>query len=224
MRDRKIISDDEIIGKKFGLLTPIERVGRMDSNHQGWLCACDCGNTKIVAGSSLLSGKNISCGCRRYKGGGDYLRTHGLSHHPIYTAWRDMIRRCTIPSCRNYKYYGAKGITVCDEWMNDFVVFYNWSLANGWRKGLSIDRFPDKKGNYFPSNCRWATRPEQDNNKTDNHLLTIDGVTDTVSNFSRMSGIATRTIFSRLDRGWNPKEAVFSPTRFSWHEVNKKNT
>lgn len=84
---------------------------------------------------------------------------------PLYTIWCGIKSRCYNPNTANYKYYGAKGITMCREWKNNFIAFYNWAISNGWKKGLSVDRFPNNKGNYKPSNCRLATMKQQANNR-----------------------------------------------------------
>ena len=89
---------------------------------------------------------------------------HGLSHTPIYEAWKGMKGRCNCPTDPAYKDYGARGIKVCREWENDPVAFYKWSIDNGWKKGLSIDRINNNKG-YSPSNCRWTTAKEQASNR-----------------------------------------------------------
>jgi hypothetical protein len=85
---------------------------------------------------------------------------------PLYTIWCGIKSRCYNKNAANYKYYGAKGIIMCEEWLNDFKAFYNWALNKGWRKGLSVDRYPNNAGNYEPDNCRLATMKEQASNKT----------------------------------------------------------
>lgn len=205
MRNKYFIDDDEIIGKRFGKLVAKERNGNDKWGFRAWLCSCDCGGEITVSGSTLLQHKTFSCGCiiRGFK--------HGLSRHPIYSVYNDMLERCYNKKCANYKYYGARGIMVCNEWKNDFMSFYNWSISNGWIKGLSIDRFPNKNGAYEPQNCRWATRELQNNNRTDNRILECRGITATLSQFSRMSGIAYKTISCRIDRGWEIERAIFEP-------------
>lgn len=215
MRSSFFIEDAYVIGKKFGLLTPVIRRGNNKFGHRTWLCECECGGQKLVSGSDLLNNRIISCGCKRNAGGLSML-THGLSKHPIYKVWSDMIRRCYDQKCKNYKFYGAKGVSVCDEWRCNITNFYEWAIKNGWEKGLSIDRFPNNSGNYEPNNCRWATRHQQDNNRTDNHILTARGITATLTQFSIISGNGVKTIHDRIKRGWDIEEAIFSPPRFDW--------
>ena len=83
--------------------------------------------------------------------------THGLHKHSLYSVWEGVKQRCANPKEENFKYYGGRGIAVCDEWKNDFKAFFDWAIENGWEDGLTIDRV-DSDGNYEPSNCRWTTR------------------------------------------------------------------
>lgn len=98
-----------------------------------------------------------------------------------------MIYRCGIKSCPDYHNYGARGISVCDEWL-EFIVFKQWALANGYADNLTLDR-RDVNGNYEPNNCKWATIIEQNNNKRNVMYITIDGVTDTLTGFAKRTGI-----------------------------------
>ena len=157
-----------LLGKKFNRLTVIARA---ENNKQGkarWLCKCDCGNIKIILGDSLKSGKTISCGCAHSEISKIMQKQncvkHNMSFTPLYKIWHSMKQRCYYKQNISYKYYGARGITVCNEWKDDFMSFYNWAINNGYKKGLSIDRI-NVEGNYEPTNCRWATAKEQANNR-----------------------------------------------------------
>lgn len=98
---------------------------------------------------------------------------------PLYAVWCGIKSRCYNPNTANYKYYGAKGIVMCDEWKNDFKAFYNWAIDNGWQLGLTIDRHPNQKGNYEPSNCRIATMKEQSANRSyDNAKNNFKGINE----------------------------------------------
>lgn len=157
----------DITGQIFGRLTAIECVGSNNWNRCLWLCKCSCGNTKIVDGSSLRMGRTRSCGCldREKHITHPNRTTHGQCGTRIYRIWKAMKNRCLNPNTPDYKrWYGSNGITVCEEWKNDFSSFYEWSMANGYRDDLSIDRI-DPSGNYEPSNCRWADAKTQANNK-----------------------------------------------------------
>lgn len=128
---------------------------------------------------------------------------HGLRHTVIYDAWRHIRSRCYRKTDKAYKNYGGRGITVCDEWINDPVAFYNWAVANGWRKGLSLDRIDNNKG-YSPDNCRWTTRKIQNNNKRCTPHITYNGETHTIKEWSEITGIKYHTLFVRINtRGWS---------------------
>jgi len=148
--NHKKVPLNNIIGKKFGRLTVIKYHKR---SH--WKCVCDCGNNSIVRGADLKSGNTKSCGCFRV----DEMTTHGLSDHPLKGTWKDMIGRCYNKNNKSFKHYGARGITVCFEWRNDFVAFFDWAIKKGWKKGLTIDRI-DNDGNYTPENCEFITKSE----------------------------------------------------------------
>jgi hypothetical protein len=119
-----------------------------------------CGKHFKAQTRSVKDGKTKSCGCLKKT----TLLTHGLSKHRLYDVWIAMRRRCYDKKFISYKYYGGQGITVCDEWRNDFMAFYNWSMANGYEKVLQIDRI-DSYGNYCPDNCRWITQTQNNQNK-----------------------------------------------------------
>ena len=115
-----------------------------------------------------------------------------------------MHQRCTNPNEESYKNYGAKGIKVYPRWREDFVVFYEWAMSNGYEDTLTIDRI-DSKGNYEPSNCKWVTMKEQQNNKSTNVLIEINGVTKTATQWSEETGVAAFTIRERYRlHGGNP--------------------
>lgn len=133
--------------------------------------------------------------------------------------YHDMINRCYSPKRHNYKYYGARGITVCDEWLDSekvpeehnatkgYISFKEWALTHGYKEGLSIDRI-DNEGNYCPENCRWITMKEQSVNKRTNRFMTYKGETLTVSQWAEKLGINVQTLFSRLYRGWSIENVI----------------
>lgn len=132
---------------------------------------------------------------------------HGKRHTRIYNIWRSMRQRCYNPNTNRYKNYGAKGVIVCDEWRNSFEAFYEWAMQSGYKEGLTIDR-KDTNGNYEPTNCRWATQKSQQNNRENNHLLTHNGETHTIAEWSEKTGIKKGTICARLKSGWSVVETL----------------
>jgi hypothetical protein len=149
------------IGDVFGELTVKSFVGK-DKNYRNlYLCKCSCITEIIITDNKLLTGTTKSCGCLKKK----RFFKHGMSKTKIYQVWQQMIERCHTETCKNYYKYGAKGITVCEEWKkeNGFINFYNWAMGNGYYEGLTIDR-KNTYGNYEPNNCRWTTYEEQNTN------------------------------------------------------------
>ena len=111
-----------------------------------------------------------------------------------------------------YKDYGGRGITICDEWLNDFQAFYNWSMSNGYKDNLTIDRI-NVNGNYEPSNCRWATNEEQANNRRDNVKITYKGMTKTISEWAEYLGVNRKSFSSRVTRKWDIDRIFNQPYR-----------
>ena len=133
--------------------------------------------------------------------------TYGFSHTRIDNIYKSMITRCFCKNNLNYKTYGGRGITVCDEWRNDKTKFFEWALSHGYSDKLSIDRI-NVNGNYEPSNCRWATMKQQQNNKTNNRYIEWNGQNHTLGEWSEITGIKLATIHARLKNGWNIKKTL----------------
>ncbi len=155
-----------------------------------WECACDCGGSKAVRGDHLKSGATQSCGCIT-------KTANGLRGSKLYTIWRGIKKRCFLHTNHNYKNYGERGITMCDEWRYDFLAFYNWAISNGYDEGLTIDRI-DNDGNYEPSNCRWVTAKVNGNNRRTCHYVTYNGETHTISEWADLFGVETGVFYTRL--------------------------
>lgn len=162
----------DITGERFGRLTAINRCGKVGGKTL-WRCVCDCGNTTDVTISNLRNGHTQSCGCLCAEKTRAVKTTHGgkSTSNPdrLYAVWRAMKQRCYRPENRAYRYYGAKGVTVCDEWRDSYEAFRSWSLANGYdekakRGDCTIDRI-NCAGNYEPDNCRWVNMTVQAHNK-----------------------------------------------------------
>lgn len=163
-----------LVGNRYGRLLVVS-AAENDGRWTQWLCKCDCGKQVIVKTLNLRSGDTQSCGCLFNEVLHARITTHGLKNTRLYRIWCDMKSRCSNKSLSCYKYYGGKGISVCDEWQNSFQTFYNWAISNGYQDDLSIDRI-DVNGNYNPSNCRWATIKEQANNKSNSRRLNNAGI------------------------------------------------
>lgn len=183
----------DISGQKFGRLTAIERVGKDKENRALWRCVCECGNEIIVPGKSLRSGNTKSCGCFNIDDATQRIvalnTTHGMSHTRLFKIWGRMHTRCENPNVIEWRYYGGKGISVCEEW-NEFEPFYSWSIANGYSDDLTIDRIDSNKG-YSPDNCRWTTLHEQAVNRRSTRFIEYNGVTLCMSDWSRVYGMSS---------------------------------
>lgn len=161
---------EDITGRTFGRLTVVERVQTDNNKHPKWLCVCSCGNTVEVQAGSLKNGRTTSCGCYRK---GQFVKSntkHSLSKHPLYKVWEHIVSRCYNPRNMYYKYYGGRGITVCDEWREHPESFIEWAIKKGYEKGLQTDRIDNNLG-YSPNNCRFVERHVNMNNRRNTTLL-----------------------------------------------------
>jgi hypothetical protein len=149
--------------QRFGRLVARERV-KHNGSFGYWRCLCDCGNEVVVRTERLTHGITKSCGCLNRKLVTQRNTIHGLRYTRLYRIWNGMKQRCFNQNHPRYDDWGGRGISVCDEWKNDFRLFYDWAMNNGYQENLSIDRV-DNDGDYEPHNCRWSTTKEQNQNK-----------------------------------------------------------
>lgn len=214
----------DLTGNKYGRLTVIERsesyISKSGIPKVKWLCKCDCGNTVNVLGVDLRRGNTKSCGCLNLEKSiekishynKEHKSIHGHRNDRLYFIWESMKQRCNNPNCKEYNYYGAEGKIVCEEWQ-EFMPFYDWSMANGYADNLTIERIDRKKG-YSPDNCKWATRKEQANNRRSNQLIEYKGRTQTMKQWAEEFGINYNTLWSRINKhDWNVTKAFTTPTR-----------
>ena len=189
-------------GKKFGRWTVLDFAG-IENHKSKWLCECECGTKRIVRQTNLIQGISKSCGCYKRDRTAESHTTHGKRHTRLYNIYHGMKARCYNENEAKYEIYGARGITICDEWLNKehgFENFYEWAINNGYSDDLSIDRIY-VNGNYEPSNCRWATAKEQALNTRFNRRVFADGKEMTLEEFANYVGINKATIYKRLKRG-----------------------
>lgn len=207
----------DLTGKRFGRLVVLRRaedhITPAGNKSAQWLCKCDCGNMKVTSASGLYGGRTKSCGCYNVECIKSRTFKHGQSYTRIHRIWDMMKSRCYYKGNNRYEYYGGRGIVVCDEWKNNFIAFYEWAMSNGYSDELSIDRI-DLNGNYEPSNCRWATKVEQANNKSNNRFITFNNQTHTASQWAKITGIKEATIRYRIiHSNWNVERALTTPVR-----------
>lgn len=153
----------EIIGK----LTVVERLGKNIKTGRRecyYRFKCICGNYTIDTYSNVKNGTKNSCGCERMELISNLNKKHGQKNTRLYRIWLNMKNRCNNPNYKQFDRYGGRGIKVCDLWSDDFMEFYNWAINNGYDESLTIDRIDNDKG-YFPDNCRWVTRAENNRNR-----------------------------------------------------------
>lgn len=196
-------------GQVVGKLTALELVPSRHHGARQWHCRCACGNEVIYTVTYLLQKR--ACSCVNHKRGVKEP-SHGYrSKMPEYSSYRAMINRCERPATVGYERYGGAGVKVCSSWRQDFVAFYK-DMGPRPSSDHSLDRYPDRRGNYEPGNCRWATRREQNNNTSANVYITVNGETHTLAEWCRIKNLNHRTIQHRIRRGgWDPIRALTEP-------------
>lgn len=179
----------DLTGQQFGRLKVIEYVGTKN-NHAAWKCECECGNECIKSSKQLLTNGVKSCGCLLTEVTIARSTIHEMSNTKIYQTWVRIKQRCFDLNFIGYDYYGGRGITVCDEWQNDFVAFYNHvsKLEHFGEDGYSLDRI-NNDGNYEPGNVRWATPKEQARNKRTTVFVEYGGEKISLQEAAERSGI-----------------------------------
>lgn len=202
----------DLTGRRFGRLLAL-RYSDKNDGRKAWVCRCDCGVEKEVRGSDLRKGKAISCGCYIAERLSSGLRgsTHGMTDTPTYYSWSSMLGRCNNPNDPSYPRYGGRGIGVCERWS----AFESFLADMGERpEGKTLDRFPNKFGNYEPGNCRWATAKEQANNLERNFVTTFRGRRFTLRELSDETGVPYNRLRDRIyKRGWDAERALTAPMK-----------
>lgn len=200
------------IGHKFGMLTVIRRaepVGR--SKHIHWLTSCDCGGQKVVKGKCLRDGSAYHCGCLLKSILSASATKHGHSRgaRREYSSWSSMKQRCLSPTHIGWEYYGGRGISICQRWIDSYEAFYEdmGTMPDG---KYSLDRYPDHNGNYEPGNCRWATDSEQNKNRRPmGRKVMFLGQLITIAELAKFSPYQAITVRNKIIRqGLSPEEAI----------------
>ncbi len=202
-------------GQKFGRWTVLHQ-GPHEGKYVTWACRCACGTERAVRGARLAAGKSESCGClhkeiqRERLTGNTINATHGKTKTREFDIWRSMLQRCKNTNHAAYKNYGGRGIAVCPRWATSFENFIE-DMGTA-PKGLTLDRFDNNKG-YTPENCRWVSMKVQANNRSSNRLITVKGVTKTITAWAEDLNTSDVAINSRIKRGWSEEDAVTKPIR-----------
>lgn len=192
-------------GQRFGRLTVVEFKGQDNQGNALWRCECDCGGEIVTRNRVLSQGDATSCGCKRIES----TRKHGMLKSPTYQTWRSVIYRCKYPSCRHFKNYGGRGITVCERW----ETFENFFEDMGIRPdGCSLDRIDNDKG-YFKENCRWASPKQQSRNRRDNQMVQTRYGMVCLKEAAELHGIKYSTLQMRISYGWSIEKALNHPVQ-----------
>jgi hypothetical protein len=195
------------VGHRYGMLV-VESLAGLNLRHQAnWNCICDCGRNAIVFGGNLNNGHTISCGCHKglWKHGENQIGKRSAEYQTL----AGIISRCTNPNNVQYYNYGGRGITVCERW-NSVSKIDNFVADVGRRPSPfhSIDRWPEKNGNYEPVNVRWATVMEQASNTRKNVYLTFQGETLHIAAMARRYGLTPAKLYGRIKSGWTLQQAL----------------
>ena len=213
-----------LTGQVFNQLKALEPTEqRTKDGNVIWKCVCLlCGEITYVSQKDLTRGWKKDCGSHKKESKprkhGDAIggrRTRLLNIHSL------MLARCLNPKSTSYKYYGAKGITVCEEWKNDYNTFKMWALQNGYSDSLSLDRI-DSDGDYCPENCRWVTNYTQNNNKKNIKKYSFNGEEHSLSEWARKLGTTRDTLRSRIKKGWSIEKTLSTPPSQA-NNINTKN-
>lgn len=216
---REDYRDEKWIGQKFNRLTVIafEKVKRKNYFGTRWIVRCDCGTLKSVNPYRILNGNTKSCGCLKAEQTVEFNKRtkvkHGGRQDRLYTIWANMKIRCYCKTSKDYPQWGGRGICVCDEWKDDYAVFREWALSNGYAAGLSLDRI-DVDRNYSPQNCRWADWSTQARNRTNSHNYMINGEKKNLVDLADEYGIKYSTLYQRVHLyKWPIEKAIGLPVR-----------
>lgn len=197
---------NDLTGKRFSRLLVISATEERYLDRQiMWKCLCDCGNEILTVSSWLKDGTVQSCGCLNRELTAKRNFKHGMTKTDTYRVWRKLFERCYNPKDKAYAYYGGRGISICERWYE----FINFLSDMGLRpKRMQIDRI-NNNGNYEPSNCRWATSRQNNNNRRDNLKIEYQGESHTIREWSDKTGIKYNVIHLRLYRRW-PIDSIFT--------------
>lgn len=218
----------DLSGRIFNRITvigPRDPSQPISAMNDQWMCVCDCTKDDapprrkfVVYRCRLIKGNTQSCGCLSRQRLSEGRTKHGMcsvkNPHRLYDTWSGMLERCRAPNHSMYRYYGARGIKVCERW-NEFKNFVE-DMWPSWQEGKTLDRRETDK-NYDPDNCIWSTPKEQQNNRRCCHRITIDGVTKTVTQWAEEKKIKVSTIFGRIRNGWSEHDSVMTPAAAQEH-------
>jgi len=191
-----MLNRESIIGAKFGRLTVL-RFSHKKNRRLCYFCRCECGAEVVMPSNDFRYGNTKSCGCLRRDTTTANKTTHGQYYTKTYKSWQGMIHRCKSPNAWRQKYYGSRGITVCDRWLKSFENFY--ADMGNCPPNMSLDRINNDLG-YSKENCKWSTRTEQNRNTRQNRLITFNGKTMCLAAWAEQIGIRSNVLYKRIQR------------------------
>ncbi len=200
----------DLIGFRSGKLTVIKKLKGNKHKEMEWLCLCDCGNEHISSSNRLTRHITTCCKSCAMEKISHSNRTHGCEPRRLYGIYTNMKTRCYNSNYVLFSRYGGRGISICDEWLKSYESFRDWAFNNGYSERLTIERV-DNDGNYCPENCKWVDRTAQANNRHTNRILTLNGESDTMANWSRRLNIPYHIIQGRLEKNWDDEKALTTP-------------
>ena len=207
----------DLTTQQFGRLTVLRQSGKNKWNCAEWECLCLCGKTVIVGGYNLRKGRTKSCGCLSREKAKERFTTHGEEGTRLYITWRNMKARCQNYKHKQYKDWGGRGITVCEEWQ-EYIPFRDWAMANGYQENLTIDRIDNNDGMYEPNNCRWITQAEQNRNYRRN--IMVNGLC--LKDYCEKFNLPYHTIKARITRLKWPIEVAISQPIFKYKKATEE--
>lgn len=213
-----------LVGERFGRWF-IESIGEpyifpsKNSTKVRYNCLCDCGNSRLVREDTLLNGDSTSCGCFAKEKARERATIHGMSNHPLFQIWYDMLRRCYDTKRKDFVHYGGRGISVCENWKDKEIGMKKFveDMYDSYKENLELDRI-DVNGGYCKENCKWATRQEQVINRRhmgssfDAKFITYDGETLCISQWAERVGLPYKVLVDHLGKlKWSVERALTTP-------------
>lgn len=198
----------DLSGTRFGIINIISRNGTSNNGKSTWNCKCDCGTEWVAIGANIINGRTKSCGCTNIGN-----TKHNMSKLNEYNIWCDMKARCYNKTNKSYNLYGGRGITVCNEWKDDFIKFLD-DIGSRPSKNYSLERI-DVNGNYCNENVIWATQKDQNNNKRNSRKFNYNGEELTVRQIMDKlnTNLPIYVVIHRIDRGWDLELAATKPVK-----------
>lgn len=209
----------DLSGKKINYLSVLyfgEKIG----NKNYWVCQCVCGTIKSISADKLNANRAKSCGCLKNQLSAKARIKHGFSNTRLSRILNGIIQRCNNPNLKNYNNYGGRGISICNEWVNNKSSFYKWAIDNGYNDNLEIDRI-NVNGNYEPNNCRWVDLKTQARNKRTSKVISYGSDKLTVAEWCEKINISQKCFFQRSKLGWDIKKIIETPVLKTWSRKKK---